>query len=124
MKYFKRLAENVIKKQEEMFKTILVTGARQVGKTTMLKNIKPNIRYVTLDDMILNQSAVDEPELFLKANKAPIIIDEIQYAPNLLRYIKINRRKHCIYNILLRFILYIPTTVYRNNLTCCIIIFH
>ena len=89
MKYFKRLAENVIKKQEEMFKTILVTGARQVGKTTMLKNIKPNIRYVTLDDMILNQSAVDEPELFLKANKAPIIIDEIQYAPNLLRYIKI-----------------------------------
>ena len=37
MKYFKRLAENIIKKQEKMFKTILVTGARQVGKTTMLK---------------------------------------------------------------------------------------
>ena len=89
MKYFKRLAESVIKKQEKMFKTILVTGARQVGKTTMLKNIKPNINYITLDDMILNQSAVEDPELFLKANKPPIIIDEIQYAPNLLRYIKI-----------------------------------
>lgn len=39
MEYIKRLAENVIKKQEKMFKTILVTDARQVGKTTMLKNI-------------------------------------------------------------------------------------
>ena len=89
MKYFKRLAENVIQKQEKMFKTILVTGARQVGKTTMLKNIKPDINYITLDDMLLNQLAVEDPELFLKANKPPIIIDEIQYAPNLLRYIKI-----------------------------------
>ena len=50
--------------------------------------VKPDINYVTLDDMILNQSAVEEPELFLKANKPPRIIDEIQYAPNLLRYIK------------------------------------
>lgn len=100
MKYIKRLAESVIKKQESMFKTILVTGARQVGKTTMLKNIKPNINYITLDDMILNQSAVEDPELFLKANKPPIIIDEIQYAPNLLRYIKIavdNSEKKAMY---------------------------
>ena len=89
MKYYKRLAESVIQKQEKMFKTILVTGARQVGKTTMLKNIKPDINYITLDDMLLNQLAVEDPELFLKANKQPIIIDEIQYAPNLLRYIKI-----------------------------------
>ena len=100
MKYFKRLAESVIKKQEKMFKAILVTGARQVGKTTMLKNIKPNINYITLDDMILNQSAVEDPELFLKANNPPIIIDEIQYAPNLLRYIKIavdNSEKKALY---------------------------
>ncbi len=89
MNYRKRLAENVIHKQEKMFKTLLITGARQVGKTTMLKNIKPNINYITLDDMILNQSAVEDPELFLKSNTPPIIIDEIQYAPNLLRYIKI-----------------------------------
>ena len=88
MKYIKRLAENVIKKQEKMFKTILVTGARQVGKTTMLKNIKSDINYITLDDMLLSESAIEDPELFLKSNKPPIIIDEIQYAPNLLRYIK------------------------------------
>lgn len=89
MKYINRLAEDVIKKQEKMFKAILVTGARQVGKTTMLKNIKPDINYITLDDMILNQAAVEEPDLFLKSNKAPIIIDEVQRAPDLLRYIKI-----------------------------------
>ena len=89
MKYINRLAEAVIKKQEKMFKAILVTGARQVGKTTMLKNIKPDINYVTLDDMILNQAAVEDPDLFLKSNKAPIIIDEVQRAPDLLRYIKI-----------------------------------
>lgn len=89
MEYIKRLAENVIKKQEKMFKTILVTGARQVGKTTMLKNIKSDVSYITLDDIILNQSATEDPELFLKSNKPPIIIDEIQYAPSLLRYIKI-----------------------------------
>ena len=100
MKYYKRLAENAIKKQEKMFKTILVTGARQVGKTTLLKNMNPNMNYITLDDMILNQSAVEEPELFLKANKPPIIIDAIQYAPNLLRYIKMvvdNSEKKSLY---------------------------
>lgn len=89
MKYIKRNAEEVIKKEEKLFKAILITGARQVGKTTMLKNLKPNINYITLDDMILNQSAQEDPNLFLKSNKPPIIIDEVQYAPDLLRYIKI-----------------------------------
>ena len=89
MKYIKRSAENVIKKQEKMFKAILVTGARHVGKTTMLKNLKSDINYITLDDMLLNQAAIEDPNLFLKSNKPPIIIDEIQYAPDLLRYIKI-----------------------------------
>ena len=90
MKYIKRNCENIIKKQEKMFKAILITGARQVGKTTMLKNIKSDINYVTLDDLLLKQSAVEDPGLFLKSNHAPIIIDEIQYAPDLLRYIKID----------------------------------
>lgn len=89
MEYIKRSAEDIIKKQEKMFKAILITGARQVGKTTMLRNVKPDINYITLDDMILNQSAKEDPDLFLKSNKPPIIIDEIQYAPDLLRYIKI-----------------------------------
>lgn len=88
MKYIKRNCESVIKRQEKIFKAILITGARQVGKTTMLKNIKPDINYVTLDDMLLKQSAVEDAGLFLKSNPAPVIIDEIQYAPNLLNNIK------------------------------------
>ena len=93
MKYIKRSAENVIKKQEKIFKAILITGARQVGKTTILKNLKSNVNYITLDDMILNQLAKEDPNLFLKSNKKPLIIDEIQYAPDLLRYIKIELDK-------------------------------
>lgn len=88
MKYIKRACENVIQKQEKLFKSILVTGARQVGKTTMLKNIKPNVKYITLDDMILMQMAIEEPDLFLKSHTPPVIIDEVQYAPNILRNIK------------------------------------
>ena len=89
MKYIKRSAEEVINKQERMFKAILVTGARQVGKTTMLKTLKSEINYITLDDMLLSQAAREDPGLFLKPYKTPIIIDEIQYVPDLLRYIKI-----------------------------------
>lgn len=77
MKYIKRHTEEVIQKEEKMFKAILVTGARQVGKTTMLKNMKLDIHYITLDDMLQNQSANEDPDLFLKANQPPIIIDEI-----------------------------------------------
>lgn len=83
------MQEDVIKKEEKLFKAILVTGARQVGKTTMLRNLKPDINYVTLDDMLQNQLAQEDPDLFLKSNDVPIIIDEVQYAPDLLRYIKI-----------------------------------
>lgn len=88
MEYIKRHCQEVIEKQEKIFKSILITGARQVGKTTMLKNLKPNINYVTLDDMLLKQVAIEDPALFLKSNLAPVIIDEIQYAPSLLHYIK------------------------------------
>ena len=72
MKYIKRSAENVIRKQEKIFKAVLITGSRQVGKTTMLKNVKSDINYVTLDDMLLNQSANEDPSLFLKS-KEPLL---------------------------------------------------
>ena len=88
MKYIKRSAQELIEKQDKLFKDILITGARNVGKTTMLKNMKPDINYITLDDLLLNQSALEDPDLFIKSNKPPVIIDEIQYAPDLLRYIK------------------------------------
>lgn len=73
----------------ETRKIVLVTGPRQVGKTTMLKMIAEKERkYVSLDDLNIRKLAQDDPKLFMMNYKAPIIIDEIQYAPELLSYIK------------------------------------
>jgi len=71
-----------------MFSTVLITGARQVGKTTLLKHLTEGISYVTLDDPILLQSAIEEAGSFFKTTPPPVIVDEIQYAPNLFSYIK------------------------------------
>ena len=88
---YKREALEVIKNINETFKVLLVTGPRQVGKTTLLLSIKPdNMEYVTLDDEILRNQAINDPKLFLEEHPAPLLIDEAQYAPNLFSYIKIN----------------------------------
>ncbi|MGD9678460.1 MAG: ATP-binding protein [Vulcanibacillus sp.] len=88
MKYITRNIETTVNKAAKMFSTVLVTGARQVGKTTLLKNMRSDISYLTLDDPMLLQSAIDEAGSFLKKTPPPLIIDEIQYAPNLFSYIK------------------------------------
>ena len=87
--YIKRTSEDVIKKLSKQFKVVLVTGARQVGKSTLLKHCDANRNYVSLDDLFERELAINEPKLFLETHKAPLIIDEIQYAPNLLSYIKL-----------------------------------
>ncbi len=85
----KREIEEKFKKLSNERKVILLTGARQVGKSTFIKDIKENNReYVTLDDLNLRELAQDDPKLFLMNYKRPIIIDEVQYAPNLFPYIK------------------------------------
>lgn len=77
---------------------ILVTGPRQAGKTTMLRFLadKENIgrRYVTLDDLTARDMAKNDPALFLQLHKPPILIDEVQYAPELFTYIKIHIDEH------------------------------
>lgn len=88
MKYIKRSAETAIAKAAKMFPAVLLTGARQVGKTTLLKHMKGEIQYMTLDDPILLQSAIEEAGSFFKKTQLPVIVDEIQYAPNLFSYIK------------------------------------
>ena len=88
--YKQRTLRKQIETLSNQFKVILVTGARQVGKSTLLKHCDKNRDYISLDDYKARQMAIEEPELFLQRYKAPIIIDEIQYAPNLLSYIKIN----------------------------------
>ncbi len=87
--YIPRHIGQVFQAAEKMFGAILVTGARQVGKTTLIRNEKGDIPYITLDDPILLQSATDEPGTFFQATPPPVFVDEIQYAPNLFPYIKI-----------------------------------
>lgn len=86
--YIKRTIENVINRLSKQFKVILVTGARQTGKSTLLKHCFSKCNYVSLDKPEIRNIAINEPDLFLQRFKAPLIIDEIQYAPNLLPYIK------------------------------------
>lgn len=88
---YAREAEQMIKEVNKTFPVLLVTGPRQVGKTTLLLNLKPqNMEYITLDDEVLRTQAQEDPKLFLEEHPAPLLIDEVQYAPRLFSYIKIN----------------------------------
>lgn len=93
MKYINRSLEKKIDEMKDSFPVILVAGARQTGKSTLLEYInntsKEKINYVTLDNIIDRANAIEDPENFLRLHEAPLIIDEFQYAPNLLNYIKI-----------------------------------
>lgn len=92
-----RTAISRIEELSKHFPVIMVCGARQTGKTTLLKEFakkRGGINYVTLDYPALKQLAKSDPELFLQQYKTPLIIDEIQYAPELLPFIKINVDKN------------------------------
>lgn len=87
--YKTRTLEKFFVKAAEQFPAMMVTGARQVGKTTFLKRLcEPNRTYVTLDDPLLLTLAKDDPSLFMQRFPPPVFIDEIQYAPELLPHIK------------------------------------
>lgn len=87
--YYNRMLKGSWLRLSEQFPVLLLTGPRQVGKTTFLKHVCDKGRnYVTLDDPAIKQLANEDPALFLKRFQRPILIDEIQYAPNLLPYIK------------------------------------
>ncbi|MDO4487066.1 MAG: ATP-binding protein [Bacillota bacterium] len=97
MTYIKRAAEETIKQVSKMFPVLLLTGPRQVGKTTLLQRLaaeekKEGIdrKYVTLDDPDVRFLAKRDPALFLQRFSPPVLIDEIQYATELLPYIKIS----------------------------------
>ncbi len=90
--YIHRIMEEKLKSMAAHFPVVMVCGARQVGKTTLLKQIQEEnrqIQYVTLDYPKIRMLAREDPELFLQQYQPPLIIDEIQYAPELLPYIKI-----------------------------------
>jgi predicted AAA+ superfamily ATPase len=91
MNSLQRSLERKFTHLSSFFKAVLVTGARQVGKTTMLRHLAQNQSrtYVTLDDLMARNLARTDPVLFFQAYKPPIIIDEVQYAPELFGQIKI-----------------------------------
>lgn len=86
--YRNRHAEPTVKTLSQMFGAILVAGPRQVGKTTMLKNITQNIGYTSLDDIIVRTAAQEQSGTFFKDNPPPVFIDEIQKALELFEQIK------------------------------------
>lgn len=88
--YKKRHLEQTLLKLSKSFPVIILTGPRQVGKTTLLEHLrkKSGHAYVSLDEFEIRSSAKRDPGLFLEQNPPPLIIDEIQYAPQLLPYIK------------------------------------
>ena len=91
MNYIKRDLERKFLHMSSSFKAVMVVGARQVGKSTMLKHLAEgqNRTYVTMDDSQLRDFARTEPKLFLQTYQPPILIDEIQKAPELFEEIKI-----------------------------------
>ena len=96
MSYIKRNLENVVDQVTNEYPVVLVTGPRQVGKTTMLQKLMEGTErgYVTLDDLNERALAMSDPELFLQLHKPPVLIDEVQYAPELFAYIKMNVDKN------------------------------
>lgn len=90
MVYITRDLEAKIISLSEEYSAILITGPRQVGKTTVLRRLtQENRTYVTLDDLEERALAQNDPALFLQMHDRPILIDEVQYAPQLFSYIKI-----------------------------------
>jgi len=89
--YIKRYLEEKILKINRTFKVLFLGGPRQVGKTTLLLHLAKSLKfnYVTLDDLTARNLAKKDPDLFLQKFQAPLLIDEIQYAPELFPYIKI-----------------------------------
>lgn len=86
--YLQRHIEDILKKAEKQTKVILLTGARQVGKSTSIREIFKDYEYITLDDENELRLALTDRTLFFKDRKFPMIIDEVQYAKELMRAIK------------------------------------
>lgn len=91
MEYISRELERKFLKMNKVFKALLVTGARQVGKSTMLRHLAENTgrTFVSMDDKRNRDLARTDPGLFFQTFKTPILIDEVQKAPELFEYIKI-----------------------------------
>jgi hypothetical protein len=86
--YIKRHIEPVVSRIAKRKPVLVLTGARQVGKSTMLREVYHDVNYVALNRPLIRESARDNPSLFFEVYKPPIIVDEIQKAAELFDYIK------------------------------------
>jgi predicted AAA+ superfamily ATPase len=86
--YYKRHIEATVKRISKRKPVVVITGARQVGKSTMLKNTFGDVNNVSLNRPLVRSSAADNPSLFFEHNKPPVIVDEIQKVPGLFDYVK------------------------------------
>ncbi len=88
MKYIRRQIENRLNKAFKTYKVVLITGARQVGKTRLIREQFPNIKYINFDNIFDEDRARNDGLLFLNDNGKPLILDEVQRVPEIFRFIK------------------------------------
>jgi predicted AAA+ superfamily ATPase len=88
---FERTIQPAIERANKGFPVLLLTGMRQIGKSWVMEHLdSKDRRYITLDDVKMRTLAKTDPERFIEENPPPVIIDEVQYAPELFPYIKIH----------------------------------
>ena len=87
--YIKRHIEEAVKRRAKAKGAIVITGARQVGKTTLIENLVPELPKISLDDLPTRQRATNSPSTFFNITPPPVFVDEVQYAPEIFSYIKI-----------------------------------
>ena len=85
--YIPRHIEKVVNRMSKRKAVIVLTGARQVGKSTMFKENYKEMNYVTLNRPLVRLSAKENPTLFFQMHKPPVIVDEVQKTPELFDYI-------------------------------------
>lgn len=91
--YIKRHIEKVITECLGEFPVVLISGPRWVGKMTMLKKVCHTYNYCTFDDLLILKQAIEETKLFLMNNEPPLLIDKVQYAPEIFQYIETGKKE-------------------------------